>query len=138
MNDPKHLGTQIAEHRKRKNLTQASIGRQGTISAIEKGGNVNLYTWLDTLDAIGLEVQLVPRTTAKPSAVASQEAAYTSNSSRQTLQPRRSGLKLKKAVTATAVPTHVSLQVLEGKIKRARKNSSEEPSRLLAARQIKD
>lgn len=80
MNDPKRLGTEIAEHRKRKNLTQASVGRQGTVSAIENGDNVNLYTWLD---AIGLEVQLLPRATVKPAAAVSQHARNVTQNSRR-------------------------------------------------------
>jgi transcriptional regulator with XRE-family HTH domain len=138
MNDPKRLGAEIAEQRKRKNLTQANVGRQGTVSAIENGDNVNLYTWLAALDAVGLNVQLVPHVTAKPAmAVSRRTRKITEVSSRPgrtgIFEAESAGIKVLKAA-----PARVSVRVIDGKIKLARKKSSEEFFRLLAARQIKD
>ena len=66
------LGAAIRRHRKALGLSQGQLAervslRQGTISALETGApGTKLQTLIDTLSALGLEIVVRPRSSARP------------------------------------------------------------------------
>jgi HTH-type transcriptional regulator/antitoxin HipB len=63
---PKQFGAELRRYRKKRGLTQASLGRlidkrQATISTLESAGSGTLETLFAVLSALGIELALRPR-----------------------------------------------------------------------------